>query len=123
MRVLITDHIVEGDAPAGTKVTRMVLGMQGSCADLKANAIGHSGRSWTKGGGERQTVVIVHQGNDGSAKRFFVWSARGLLPPPPIQNWTGHFHDIRLLSVWSCVNDTSSLSLSDVRKVPYCFCI
>ena len=45
--------------------------MQGSCADLKTNAIGHSGRSWAKGGGERQTVVIVHQGNDCPAQRFF----------------------------------------------------
>src|SRR5712692_8526406 len=35
-----------------------------------------------------------------------VWSAEGLLPPPPIQNRTCNFHRIRLLSVWSLVIDT-----------------
>src|SRR6266498_3183758 len=49
--------------------------------------------------------------------RGYVWSATGSLPPPPIQNRACEFPSTRLLSVWSCVIDTSRFVLSDSRSI------
>ena len=62
---------MQGDASAGAEIAGMMLGMEGVCADFKANTIRHSGRSWTKGRGEWQAVVIIHQRHHRPAQRFF----------------------------------------------------
>jgi hypothetical protein len=71
--------------------------------------------------GRREDEVI--QAGQCRKPRLLVWSARELLPPPPIQNRTRHFHNIRLLRIESRMLDTSSLLFSDLREVSCCFLI
>ena len=52
-----------------------------------------------------------------------VWSATGLLPPPPIQNRACAFQRTRLLSAWSFVIDTSRFVCSNHRYILSSFLI